>query len=383
MPHSLSLSGADRPLRIAFVLNALAIGGAEIHTVGLARALANRGHSCVLIPLLKGEQIDRRGVETEVVCGNGLLNLAAHQRLGAILERFEPDVVAAVNGRPASCVQLAYLFSGVRRRPVATIYHTTDLLDLRQKLQHIAHLPFINQSRALVFVSANQQIRCTRQLMHGKRMLTIHNGVDVARFNPTVRAQHREVTRARLGIRRDEYVIGQSAVFRHEKNHAQSLQALAALRLRGIPARLLLVGDGPERPQIEALAQSMGVANAVILAGRQNDVVPWLSAFDVGILTSTAVETFSLAALEFMAIGVVAVLSNIGGANEMVANGHNGLLFPANDTSALVAALTSLADPVLRKFMGDAAAARVARSFTLEQMVANYEGLFSQLAGGC
>lgn len=374
---------ADQPLQIAFVLNALTTGGAEIHTVGLARALVARGHGCQLMPLLDDAQIDPRGLVVEPVNDNGLFHLAAHRRLGISLERYRPDVVVAVNGRPSSYAHLAQLLVGPRRRPIATIYHTTKLLDFRQKLQHAAHLPFINRSDALVFVSANQQAHCTRHFMHGRRALTIHNGVDGARFRPAARALHREAMRARLGFRPDEYVIGQSAVFRPEKNHPQSLKALAALRARGVPARLLLVGDGPGRTQIEDLAQTLGVADAVYLAGRQADVVPWLSVFDVGILTSTAIETFSLAALEFMAIGVPAVLSDIGGASEMLAEGRTGYLFPVNDSPALIEALEALADPILRKRMGDAAAAHVARSFTLEKMVVSYEQLFFQLAGRC
>jgi glycosyltransferase involved in cell wall biosynthesis len=377
-----SFVAAKRPLRIVFVLNALAMGGAEIHTVELARALADRGHDSLLVALLDREQIGRRGLKAEVVGDNRLFNLSTHNRLAESLERYEPDIVVAINGRPAACAQLAHFVGGAKRRPVATIYHTSRLLDFRQQLQHAVHLPFINQSDALVFVSENQQAYCTRRLMRGRRVLTIHNGVDGARFNLAARTLHRETMRASLGFGPDEYVIGQSAAFRPEKNHTQSLQALAALHQRGVPARLLLVGDGQGRAQIEALAATLGLDNAILFAGRQGDVVPWLSAFDVGILTSTT-ETFSLAALEFMAIGVPAILSDIGGASEMVSHGSNGHVFPANDTPALVKSLVALFDPVLRKRMGDAAAVRVAGSFTHEKMVIGYEQLFLQLTGRC
>jgi len=375
--------GASPPLRIAFVLNALATGGAEIHTVDLARSLVDLGHACRLFPLLAHEQIDRRGLEVEPVGGNALLDLAAMRRLGASLEAFDADVVVAVNGRPAAYAQLAHLVGRARRRPVVTIYHTTRLLDLRQRLQYAANLPFMNRSDALVFVSANQRDHCTRRGMRARRMLTIHNNIDGQRFNPAARALHRETTRARLGIGADEIVIGLSAAFRPEKNHLQALDALHALRARQIPARLLLLGDGPCRPQIEEAARARGLEGAVVYAGRQSDVVPWLAAFDIGILTSTAIETFSLAALEIMALGIPAVLSDIGGASEMVVPERTGYLFPVGDTDALVMALTRLADAGIRQPMGDAAAAFVGGHFAQGSMVGAYIRLFSELRASC
>lgn len=214
-------------------------------------------------------------------------------------------------------------------------------------------------------------------------MLTIHNGVDPARFNPAARALHRDTTRMRLGLSPDDYVIGQSAAFRLEKNHVQSVQALADLRAQGHRAHLLLLGDGPGRGAIEAKIQAQNLGDAVIFAGRQSDVVPWLAAFDVGILTSTAIETFSLAALEVMSMGIPAVLSDIGGASEMVRSGENGYLFAVNDTLALTAALSELADPAARARMGDAAVRQSVERFSRTTMIDRYEQLFEELANRC
>jgi glycosyltransferase involved in cell wall biosynthesis len=151
------------------------------------------------------------------------------------------------------------------------------------------------------------------------------------------------------------------------------------LREQGIPARLLLIGDGPERSAIEMHVAAAGLGRAVIFAGRQADVVPWLSAFDVGILTSTAIETFSLAALEFMALGVPGVLSDIGGANEMICEGQNGHLFPVGDTAGLVKALAGLGDRCMLAQMGIEAAARVRLMFGLDAMVDRYTHLLTEL----
>ena len=111
----------------------------------------------------------------------------------------------------------------------------------------------------------------------------------------------------------------------------------------------------------------------------QQDVRPLLAACDAVALCSTAVETFSLAALEAMALGRPVVLSDIGGAAEMVRPGVEGLLFPAGDTAALVERLTALADESLRSPMGAAARETVLARFSESAMVDRYEALLQEL----
>lgn len=369
-------------IKIAFVLNSLSTGGAEIHTVGLARALTDRGYICQIISLSGKVEIEACGVPVERLAKKGLLSLASHRLLASSLKRFGPDVVVAINGLPAASVCLARMISLVKWRFI-TVYHTTRIANIKQRAKHIAHLPFLNRSEVVVFVSANQSRYCLRRGLHGRRNLIIHNGVDRKKFNPAARDSHRKVMRAYLGISDNEFVIGQSAAFRTEKNHTQSIEALAVLRARGVPAKLMLLGDGPERRRIESLAVKLGVQDFLLIAGRQADVVPWLSAFDVGILTSTAIETFSLAALEIMAMGVPAVLSDIGGADEMLIDGCNGYLFRPNDTSALVKALEVMIEPSARAAMGKVAAERVGQLFTLNDMIDHYEQLLIGVVSQC
>jgi glycosyltransferase involved in cell wall biosynthesis len=132
-------------------------------------------------------------------------------------------------------------------------------------------------------------------------------------------------------------------VLRPEKNPLQLVDALAQLRSRDVPARALLIGDGPMRPAVEARARALGVAASLTIAGFQQDVRPFLAAADAVALCSTS-ETFPLAALEAMALARPVVLPAVGGAAEMVRAGREGFLFPVGDTAALVGCLTALAD---------------------------------------
>jgi glycosyltransferase involved in cell wall biosynthesis len=181
-----------------------------------------------------------------------------------------------------------------------------------------------------------------------------------------------------LGLADTDYMVGMCAVFRPEKNHLQLVEALARLRGRGIAARALLIGDGPMRPAIEARARSLGVD--IVITGLQGDVRPFLAASDALALCSTSVETFSLAALEAMALGRPVVLSDIGGAADMVRPGREGFLFPAGDTLALVERLAALADADLRCRIGASARETVEARFSERAMVDSYERLLQELA---
>jgi glycosyltransferase involved in cell wall biosynthesis len=117
----------------------------------------------------------------------------------------------------------------------------------------------------------------------------------------------------------------------------------------------------------------------VVFAGEQSDVRPWIAALDAGVLCSTAVETFSLAALEVLASGVPMIMSDIGGASEIVEDGVNGYLFEAGNTEALLQRMRNIADAETRLRMRRAAQPSVER-YTLERMVEAYERLALELA---
>src|SRR5689334_21164078 len=115
-----------------------------------------------------------------------------------------------------------------------------------------------------------------------------------------------------------------AAVLRAEKNHLQMVDAVPMRRRRGVPARGLLIGDGEMRAAIEARARAVGVAGEVVITGFQQVVRPLLAACDVMALCSTATATFSLAALEAMALGNPVVHAALGGAAEMISPWRDG-----------------------------------------------------------
>lgn len=361
-------------MRLLFVTGSLVHGGAERHTITLLNRLAERGHECHAAYVQDNPaQLERLSGAASIEClhAQRYLDLKALRRLGVLLSRIRPSAVVAANPYAMFYATLALRLAEVAT-PLMVTYHTTLLAGAKEWLQMLYYRPFFWSADCLVFVCEAQRRHWLRRLVSAGSNRVIHNGIDPEHWrSPGTEARTR--MRRVLGLADSDYAIGMCAVFRPEKNHLQLVEAIARLRSRGVPARALLIGDGPMRPAIEARARGLGVHDEVRITGFQQDVRPYLAACDTAVLCSTTIETFSLAALEAMALARPVVHSDIGGAAEMVLDGENGFLFPAGDTPALVRRLAELAEPARRGRMGAAARELVVARFSERAMVERYE----------
>jgi glycosyltransferase involved in cell wall biosynthesis len=229
---------------------------------------------------------------------------------------------------------------------------------------------------ALVYVSENQRKYWRARGLRARHDRVIRNGIDLERFSPADMAS-RQAARHALGLSAADFVIGLVATMRPEKNHLQLVEAHARLRQAGIPAKVVLVGDGPCRAEVAQRVEALGLGSHTVFAGEQADVRPFVHALDVGVLCSIAIETMSLSALEMMACGLPLVLSDIGGASEIVENGRNGLLFGVGDTGGLVASLKQISNNEERQKFAEQARVLSAK-FSIERMVDLYVGLIEE-----
>ena len=366
-------------MRILFVTGSLVHGGAERHTITLSNRLAERGHECHLA-YVKDErsQLERLRGASSVECLNAgkYLDGKALDDLAARIREINPSVVVAVNAYALLYARLALRKSGVTA-PLVVTWHTTLLRNAKEWLQMLYYRPLFWSADRLVFVCEAQRRYWVRRLVTGRANEVIYNGVDTEafKFNPA----ERDALRRALGYDPKDFVVGMSAVLRAEKNPVQLVGAIARLRAWGIPARALFIGDGPLRGAVEAAASRLGVTGEVTITGLQQDVRPLLAASDAVALCSTAVETFSLAALEALALGRPVVHSAVGGAAEMIRPGSNGYLFAAHDDDALADRLALLADGERRSRMGATARNSAAARFSERSMIDRYERLFLEL----
>jgi glycosyltransferase involved in cell wall biosynthesis len=167
-------------------------------------------------------------------------------------------------------------------------------------------------------------------------------------------------------------VIGICAALRAEKAHGDLLRALRRLRESGVHAKVLIIGDGPLRGEIERQISELKLAGHAVIAGHRHDVRPYIACCDVMTLTSHVVETFSIAALESMALGKPMVLTRIGGAEEQIRHGTNGFLYEPGDVAALAHLLRRLTAATDRLSMGAVAARDVRERFTIQRMIGRF-----------
>jgi N-acetyl-alpha-D-glucosaminyl L-malate synthase BshA len=150
---------------------------------------------------------------------------------------------------------------------------------------------------------------------------------------------------------------------------------------RSVRARLILVGDGPDRPGLERRVVELGLTDAVSFAGEQQSLVPWLSVADLFLLPS-AQESFGLAALEAMACEVPVVASNVGGLPEIIEDGVSGFVCQADAVDAMAArGVALLTDAALRARITEAAVEVVRTRYSTELVVPLYEAAYRDVLG--
>jgi len=166
--------------------------------------------------------------------------------------------------------------------------------------------------------------------------------------------------------------------FRQVKRVDIALEVFRLIR-RQVRARFVLIGDGPERADIERRAAAHGMTEDVLFAGEQQDLVAWLSAADLFLLPS-AQESFGLAALEAMACEVPVVASTAGGLPEVIEHGVTGFLRPMLDVDGMAGyGIQLLRDPGLRATIGRAARRVVVTRYCTERIVPMYEAEYESV----
>jgi glycosyltransferase involved in cell wall biosynthesis len=369
---------------LLFIVNSLEVGGAEKQVVTLLNHL-DSSHFRLHLAYLKPRdrllpQLDTGKLDTLTCCNvtRGVEPRAVRQ-LADLIRAHRIDAVICTNMYSMLYGYLAC--ARIRPRPkLATVFHTTLLRTYKEKAQMLLYRHLFRRSDLLIYVSENQRDRWRDWGLRAAADAVVQNGIDVDYFSAARTPRH-ENFRASLGLTEADYVIGLCSGLRPEKAHGDLLHAIARLRERGIAAKALLIGEGPERPRIESLILELGLSEHVVITGLQEDVRPYIACCDVMTLVSHT-ETFSLAALESMALGKPLVMSDIGGASEQVVHGQTGLLFEPHDIAALIEQLTTLGSAALRARMGAAAERRVRELYSLRTMTSGFTAQVSRLLDG-
>lgn len=363
---------------VLFVLNNLGIGGSERKIVRLANRLKEEGVHVSLACLNGPFTIEpgiRRDVPLKKLDRKGKFSVGALWRLRQLITRERPPTVIAVNLYAALYVALATFLLPNRPRTVALVNTSTFRGAHLWKRMYQSVLARIDHT---VHGSQGQRnFWFARNCQAWQNSSVIYNGVDSDHFQAVSSFEEGKRLRASLGVKPDGLLLGTVGMFRPEKNQEVLLTALKRLRVARVDAHLVLAGDGALRAHLQKRAAELEVADRVSFIGEVDDVRPVLAAMDVFLLPSIAVESFSNAALEAMSMGKPVILSDIGGAREMIDDGVEGYVVSPNELEARLPAIVAqlYADRRKRLQMGNDARKRAVTCFSVAAMVAGYRGL--------
>jgi glycosyltransferase involved in cell wall biosynthesis len=210
-----------------------------------------------------------------------------------------------------------------------------------------------------------------------EKFVVIPLGLEIDRFL-ALPPEPDQATRRELGIAPQEVAFTFTGRLAPIKRADVMLRALASARRAGAPVRVLVLGDGVHRPQLEALARELGCAEAVSFLGYRRDVARLLAAADAALLSSDN-EGTPVALIEAAAAARPAVATAVGGVADIVTEG-TGLLAPAGDAAALAARMAEIAsNPGRRREMGARAREHVSERYAADRLLADVDTLYTEL----
>lgn len=377
------VSAVDTPRKdVLFVLNSLAVGGSERKILRMANRLQEEGVQ-VSLACLNGpytiESSLRRDVPLAKLERRGKFSFSTVWRLRQMILAQRPATVIAVNLYQALYVAFATWLLPYRPRTVALV--NTSTFRGRRVWKRIYQGVLTRFDMTVHGSQAQRDFWLTSGRGAHERASVVYNGVDSSHFEPVAAFEEAKRLRAKIGVSPQGLLIGTVGRMRPEKNHEVLLTSMRRLRAARVDCHLVIAGDGPLCDHLKRRAVELEVADRVAFIGEVDDVRPVLTALDVFVLPSTAVESFSNAALEAMAVGRPVILSDIGGAREMIDDGVEGYVVSPTELAARIPALIAAlyADRRKRLQMGQAARNRAQTRFSVASMAAAYRAL---LGGG-
>lgn len=354
-------------------------GGAKTHVHSLLQNLS-RGMDITLVCFRDGpfaREAAELGIETRV-CSGGFFSALREVRRMIAEEGFE---LVHTHGSRANLA--GAILRSTCCRPVVSTIHSDYRLDYMGR-------PLAAATYGVLNVLALRRIKyhvgvsdAMRDLLISRRFprettFAIYNGLDFSR-EPKRHDRAAFCARVRANVAPGDIVVGAAARLDPVKDLATLVRGFAAAREGHPELKLIIAGEGPERPALEALAEELGVRGAVTLAGWLDDMEEFYSALDINTLSSLS-ETFPYALTEGAAYRLPTVASAVGGIPRLIEDGKTGFLFAPGDWEKLGARLAQLAsDPGLRERLGAAVHERAAREFSVEATCREQRAVYEEI----
>lgn len=368
------------PLRTLHVNTEKGWRGGEQQMAYLVEGLRARGHGVRLALQPHGEaapRLEAAGFDVVRTRMRGEADPFSMLRLRRIVRAYRPDVVHLHTSHAHALGGMAVRWAGAPR-PAVIVSRRVDFSIYRRSFLGLNGWKYRHGLDRIVCVSEAIRQVLVNDGLDPATLAVVHSAVDPAR----VRDARPVDVRARLGLPAGcPLVLAVGALVGH-KGHTHLVAALPALRAAVPGVRVVVAGEGPLRPDLEAQARALGVADALVLAGQVTDLPGWFHGVDLLVMPSTE-EGLGTSVLDGMAAGLAVVASRAGGLPELVDDGVHGRLVPPADPSALAAAMAGLLlDPATRARLGAAGRARVDAEFVADRMVEGTLAVYAEVLRG-
>ncbi|MBI5416707.1 N-acetyl-alpha-D-glucosaminyl L-malate synthase BshA [Candidatus Poribacteria bacterium] len=354
-------------------------GGSSTIASELGLELIKRGHEvhfiCYDLPIKIKKSINHINFHKVDVVSYPLFRfppytLALASKMYECINTYKLDILHVHYAIPHSTsAYLAREMTGCKNTKIITTLHGTDirLLGLDPSYRDITRFS-IEKSDGITAVSEYLKEVTIQQLNVSSPIKVIYNFVDIDKFKSI----------ENKSCKNKPKIITHISNFRPIKNLPHIIQSFFLIQQK-IPARLQLVGDGPERHKAECLVKTLKIQNHVDFLGERDDIENILGISDLLLLLSES-ESFGLAAIEAMSAGVPVIATNVGGLPEIIKSGKNGYLVETGDISKTCElALKILKDNKLQNQMRTYARKFVKAKFSLDKIVSQYEQYYEEV----
>lgn len=367
-------------------------GGSGVVATELGIELAARGHDVHFITYqqpfrLTGREVGIHfhevAVTTYPLFQYPPYDLALASRMAEVAEFYKLDLLHVHYAIPHSvCALLARQMLAARgiRLPFITTLHGTDITLVGQDPGYLPITKFgIEQSDGVTSISDDLKRSTERDFgvhggLHGP-IEVIHNFVNCDVYKPD--EEKRRTLRSQYAAEGEKLILHLSN-FRRVKRVSDVVEVFARVA-KQVSARLMLIGDGPDRSLAEHLALTHGIADRIHFLGKQDSVQELLPLGDL-LLMPSEMESFGLAALEGMACGVPCIATHVGGVPELVDDGVNGLLYAVGDVDGMAAGAVEILTDTPRLERMSCAARKTARDrFCTTRIIPRYEQYYEQV----
>lgn len=363
---------------VLHLISTLEIGGAEVQLVNIVRNLDSEVYNSVVCCIAKGgpltTELSKRGIKVVVLSQKSRFNPLVLLPLYCLIKKERINIVHTHMFRANLWGRLAALFAGV-----SVIIATEHGLNPWKNFIHIMInriLAFLT-TQIITVSNVGRRIRIQREGINPKKLITIHNCVDLHRFDKTADVCNN--IRQEFNMSSDESVVGFVGRLQEVKGVRYLIESFVELKAVIPKVKLLIVGDGTLKASLHNYAQKLGVGEQIIFAGYRRDIPQVLNAMNVFVLPSLR-EDLPLSPIEAMAMKKPVVATNAGGIPEVVTDGETGILVPPKDATALAKAISRiLLDEQLARKMGLAGRQRVEKQFSADTISSRIQQLYSSL----